>query len=55
MLGLVAALTGNLLLQIILHILMDMQMLWMYRPMQDAPESADRLIRGCPTMSKPAT
>lgn len=46
LLGLATLLTGNLLVPIMLHILFDMQMLWMYRPQRDAPDSAARLIEG---------
>lgn len=46
-LGLVALLTGNLLVPIVLHILFDIQTLWMYRPLRDDPASATRLIEGC--------
>jgi membrane protease YdiL (CAAX protease family) len=47
MLGLIAILTGGLLLPIVLHVLLDLQMLWMYRPLADEPDTAARLIEGC--------
>jgi membrane protease YdiL (CAAX protease family) len=47
MLGSIAILSGGLLLPILLHILFDLQMLWMYRPMADEPDTAAQLIKGC--------
>jgi membrane protease YdiL (CAAX protease family) len=46
-LGLIAILSGGLLLPIVLHFLFDLQMLWMYRPMADEPDTAAQLIKGC--------
>ncbi|MEP7042601.1 MAG: CPBP family intramembrane glutamic endopeptidase [Dokdonella sp.] len=46
-LGSIAILSGGLLLPIVLHILFDLQMLWMYRPMADEPDTAAQLIKGC--------
>jgi membrane protease YdiL (CAAX protease family) len=46
-LGLIAILCGSLLPCIVLHILADLQVLWMYRPLEDDPESAARLMQGC--------
>jgi membrane protease YdiL (CAAX protease family) len=46
-LGSIAILSGGLLLPIVLHFLFDLQMLWMYRPMADEPDTAARLINGC--------
>lgn len=45
--GLVAILTGNLALPILLHCLADLQALVMYRPALDAPEDAAVLVAGC--------
>jgi len=47
MFGLLALITGNLLLPIILHALVDLQVLVMYRPALDAPEDAALLTEGC--------
>jgi uncharacterized protein len=47
LLGLVAILTGQLILPILLHVLFDVQMLWMYRPVDDDPDVAEKLIQGC--------
>jgi membrane protease YdiL (CAAX protease family) len=47
LLGLVAILTGQLTLPILLHVLFDVQILWMYRPVEDDPDVAEKLIRGC--------
>lgn len=47
LLGMLAILTGSLLLPIICHVLLDAQILWMYRPTDDAPDQARRLIDGC--------
>lgn len=46
-LGSIAILSGGLLLPIALHFLFDLQMLWMYRPMADEPDTAAQLIKGC--------
>ena len=46
-LGLIAILSGGLLLPIVLHCLFDLQMLWIYRPMADEPDTAAQLIKGC--------
>jgi uncharacterized protein len=46
-LGMLAILTGNLVLPILLHVLADLQALAMYRPTLDAPEEAAALIAGC--------
>lgn len=47
LLGSIAILSGGLLLPIVLHILFDLQTLWMYRPMADEPDIAAQLIKGC--------
>lgn len=47
MFSLLAILTGHLLLPIVLHILVDLAVLWMYRPETDDPAAAARLIQGC--------
>ncbi|MBB6186130.1 CPBP family intramembrane glutamic endopeptidase [Rhodanobacter sp. MP7CTX1] len=47
LLGLIAILTGQLILPILLHALFDLQMLWMYRPVDDDPDIAEKLIQGC--------
>lgn len=55
LLGMLAILTGSLLLPIVCHVLFDAQILWMYRPADDAPEQARRLIDGCaPGFNEPA-
>ncbi len=46
-LGSIAILSGGLLLPIVLHFLFDVQVLWMYRPMADDPDTAAQLIKGC--------
>jgi uncharacterized protein len=49
MLGLLAILTGNLLVPIVVHCVLDLQILLMYHPIKDAPEEASALISGfCP-------
>jgi len=45
-LGVLAIMTGSLLIPILLHILMDVKMLWMYKPLQDNPILASKLISG---------
>lgn len=47
LLGTLAILTGSLLLPVICHVLLDAQILWMYRPADDAPDQAHLLINGC--------
>jgi membrane protease YdiL (CAAX protease family) len=47
MLGSIAILSGSLLLPIVLHVMFDLQMLWVYRPIADEPDIAARLIGGC--------
>jgi uncharacterized protein len=44
--GLLAILTGNLVLPIVLHSLVDLRILLTYHPTQDAPEEAAVLISG---------
>ncbi len=44
--GMLAILSGSLLLPILCHILFDAQILWMYRPADDAPDQAHLLIDG---------
>ncbi|MBE1160872.1 CPBP family intramembrane glutamic endopeptidase [Dyella acidiphila] len=44
--GLLALLTGNLVLPIVLHSLIDLRILLTYHPMQDAPDEAVTLISG---------
>jgi uncharacterized protein len=49
MFGMLAILTGNLLLPILVHCLLDLQVLLMYQPMKDSPEETPALISGfCP-------
>jgi membrane protease YdiL (CAAX protease family) len=49
MLGLLAILTGNLLLPIVVHCVLDLQVLFIYHPVKDTPEEAPALIAGfCP-------
>ncbi|MFC4526578.1 CPBP family intramembrane metalloprotease [Dyella halodurans] len=45
--GLLAILTGNLVLPILLHCLIDLQVLAIYHPEIDAPEEAAALTAGC--------
>jgi membrane protease YdiL (CAAX protease family) len=45
--GMLAILSGSLLLPIVCHVLIDLQILWMYRPAVDAPDDARLLINGC--------
>lgn len=45
--GMLAILSGSLLVPIVLHALIDLQILWMYRPAVDAPADARLLIDGC--------
>ena len=45
--GLLAILSGSLFLPIVLHILADLAVLWMYHPRLDNPDMADRLMQGC--------
>jgi membrane protease YdiL (CAAX protease family) len=45
-LGLLAILTGNLILPILVHALADAHALWTYRPQRDNPLEADRLVQG---------
>ena len=40
LLGGIAMLSGGLLIPIVLHFLFDLQVLWMYRPMADEPDTA---------------
>lgn len=47
LLGMLAILSGSLLLPILCHVLFDAQILWMYRPADDAPDQAHLLIDGC--------
>lgn len=47
LLGMLAILTGSLLLPIICQVLLDAQVLWMYRPANDAPDQARLLVNGC--------
>jgi uncharacterized protein len=47
LLGAIAILSGGLLIPIVLHFLFDLQVLWMYRPMADEPDTAAQLIKGC--------
>lgn len=46
-LGTLAIVTGSLLVPIICHALLDLQILWMYRPSADAPDEARLLVNGC--------
>jgi membrane protease YdiL (CAAX protease family) len=45
-LGLLAILSGNLILPILVHALADAHALWTYRPQRDDPLEADRLVQG---------
>ena len=47
MFGLLAIVSGNLLLPIVLHVLVDLAVLWVYRPQLDHPATAARLMQGC--------
>lgn len=47
MFGLLAVVTGNLVLPIVLHVLVDLAVLWVYRPQLDTPATAARLVHGC--------
>jgi membrane protease YdiL (CAAX protease family) len=47
LMGLLAILSGNLLLPIIMHAIVDMAVLWVYKPMSDNPAAAQQLIEGC--------
>jgi membrane protease YdiL (CAAX protease family) len=47
MFGLLAILSGNLLLPIVLHALIDLSVLSMYHPQRDNPDAAARLMQGC--------
>lgn len=44
--GLVAILTGSLIVPIMLHCLIDLRLLLIYHPAEDAPEFADVLVSG---------
>ena len=46
-LGMLAILSGSLALPMLLHALVDLQVLVMYRPGKDSPEEAQRLVSGC--------
>ncbi|RUL65953.1 CPBP family intramembrane metalloprotease [Dyella dinghuensis] len=46
MLGLLAILTGNLLLPIVVHCVLDLQVLLMYNPIKDTPEEVPVLTSG---------
>jgi uncharacterized protein len=46
-LGALAILSGGLALPIVVHVLADLNMVSMYRPDQDTPEEAARLVQGC--------
>jgi membrane protease YdiL (CAAX protease family) len=46
MFSLLAILSGNLLLPIVLHILVDLGILWIYRPQLDNPATAAQLVQG---------
>jgi membrane protease YdiL (CAAX protease family) len=48
-LGVLAITTGSLLLPILLHILMNVKILWMYKPLEDNPDLASKLISGYPS------
>jgi uncharacterized protein len=48
-LGLAAILTGGLAVPMVLHALLDLQLLGMYRPAIDDPDQANRLMRGIPS------
>jgi membrane protease YdiL (CAAX protease family) len=46
MFSVLAIVTGNLLLPIVVHALVDLSVLWMYRPQSDDPAAAALLIQG---------
>lgn len=45
--GLLAILSGGLLLPIVLHALVDIVVLGLYHPRHDNPDAAQRLMQGC--------
>ncbi|MFZ6874930.1 CPBP family intramembrane glutamic endopeptidase [Undibacterium sp. Di27W] len=45
--GLLTILTNSLWLPILLHVLVDLAVLLIYKPQQDSPEAAKRLMAGC--------
>jgi hypothetical protein len=49
--GLLAIVSGSLLLPIVLHAMVDVVVLWMYRPQLDNPGAAARLVHGCDPMT----
>jgi membrane protease YdiL (CAAX protease family) len=55
MFSLLAILSGDLLLPIVLHILVDLGILWMYRPQSDHPAMAAQLIQGTSCHAYPGT
>ena len=48
MFSLLAIVSGNLVLPIVLHVLVDLAVLWVYHPQLDSPATAARLVQGCP-------
>jgi membrane protease YdiL (CAAX protease family) len=46
--GLLAVLSGGIVVPIVVHVLADAQMLCLYDPARDDPETARRLVEGCP-------
>jgi membrane protease YdiL (CAAX protease family) len=46
--GLLAVVSGGILVPIVVHMLADAQMLFLYDPVRDDPETAQRLVDGCP-------
>lgn len=52
MFSLLAIFSGSLLLPMVLHVLVDLTILWMYRPQLDDPAAAAQLVQGCsPTLA----
>lgn len=45
--GALAILSGGLALPIVVHVIIDLNMVFLYRPDQDAPEESARLVAGC--------
>jgi membrane protease YdiL (CAAX protease family) len=46
--GLLAILSGGVVVPIVVHVLADAQMLFLYDPARDDPAAAKRLVEGCP-------
>lgn len=54
-LGMAAILSGSLVLPILLHALMDLQVLVLYRPTLDAPETIEVLMQGVGSQLQPGS